>query len=104
MKLAPPPTPPPLIQTHTNKKGGICFHVDKPCFKLEPMKNVKQKKDNGFRTAYYIQRIKNVAKTARDPDMNMSLHEIQTGVKTSDRMKMSLFVYLLGVLFIFLNL
>ena len=58
---------------------------------------------NKIRRNYYVQRIKSFAKKAEDPDMNMSLNEIRTGIKTSERMTLSLLVYLLGVLVIFWN-
>lgn len=91
---------PPAIVHHVENTRGICFHVTKPCFTLNPPKNKKHKES----THYYTQRMKSFAKYAQSPDMNMTLKEIRTGVKTSDRIKMSLFVYLLGVLAIFLNL
>ncbi len=56
------------------------------------------------RRNYYVHRIKTFSKKAQDPDMNMTLNEIRTGVKTSERMTLSLLVYLLGVLVIFWNL
>lgn len=81
-------------------RKGICFHVDKPCFTLDPPKNKPHKKDT-FRTQYYIQRMKSLSKSAQSPDLNMTLNEIKTGIKTSDRMKFSLLVYLLGVILLF---
>ena len=91
--------PPPIVNR------GVCINVKK-CFTLNPPKNktAPPLKENKLRTSYYIHRIKSIAKKAQDPDMNMSLNEIKTGVKVSDRMKMSLFVYLLGVIFIFMNM
>jgi hypothetical protein len=58
---------------------------------------------NKIRRNYYVQRIKSFAKKAQDPDMNMTLNEIHTGVKTSEQMTLTLLVYLLGVLVIFWN-
>lgn len=90
------PTPPAII---TPFRRGVCFHVDKPCFKLEqkPQKN----REVPFRKDYYINRMKTAAKNVQSPDMNMTLNEIKTGVKTSERARLSLEVYLLGVLVIF---
>lgn len=96
-------TEPPAIVTPN--KRGICISVNKPCFVLNAPKNkAPQLKENKLRTEYYIHRMKSLAKSAQDPDMNMSLNEIKTGIKVSDRMKMSLFVYLLGALIIFMNM
>ena len=50
-----------------------------------------------------IKRMNTYVNKSRDPDMNMSLNEIRTGVKVSDRMLLSLEVYLLGALVIFWN-
>lgn len=96
--------PPPHVEiVHTvqvPQKRGICFHVDKPCFTLDPPKS-KKKTENTFRTSYYIQRMKAAAKSAQSPDMNMSLNEIRTGITRSERIKFSLLIYLIGVLAIF---
>lgn len=95
------PPPPTIVRPHQPVRRGVCFHVDKPCFTIEPRKNTK--KEIPFRKEYYVNRIKTMAKSAQDPDMNMSLNEIKTGVKTSDRVRLSLGVYLLGVLAIFMS-
>ena len=89
-------TPPPIVIEH-HQKRGICFHVDKPCFTLQAPKNKTEK----FRLNYYKNRIESIAKTAQSPDLNMSLDEIRNGFTRSERVKASLFVYLLGVLVIF---
>lgn len=88
---------PPAI---VHQKRGVCFHVDMPCFTLDPPKNKKQKQESAFMTRY---RIKKIAKTAQSPDMNMTLNEIRTGITRYDRMKFSFLVYILGVLAIFLT-
>lgn len=93
-------TPPPIVIEH-HQKRGICFHVDKPCFTLQAPKNKTHKSYEKFRLNYYKNRIQSIAKTAQSPDINMSLNEIRTGVTRSERVKASLFVYLLGVLVIF---
>lgn len=89
-------TPPPIVIEH-HQKRGFCFHVDKPCFTIEAPKNKTKK----LRLKYYKNRITSVAKTAQSPDLNMSLDEIRTGVKRSERVKATLFVYLVGVLVLF---
>lgn len=81
--------PPPIVR-------GICLSPSK-CFSMPP-KKAPPVKD---RTQYYIHRMKAHAKSAQDPDMDMSLNEIKTGVKLSERMALTLEVYLLGVLAVF---
>lgn len=90
--------PPPIVTQHQTNTKGICFHVTRPCFTLNPPKNKKHDV-----VKFHTQRMKSFVKYAQSPDMNLTLKEIQTGIKTSDRMKMSLAVYILGVLAIFLN-
>ncbi len=95
-------TPPPIVNPAPLKRG-ICIS-EKYCFKMDPPKNKEVKKENAFRTQYYIRRMKMHAKKAQDPDMNMTLNEIKTGVKLSERMTLTLTVYLLGVLAILWNM
>lgn len=86
------PIPPP--------KRGVCINPDK-CFVLKAPKLKEHKTNDAFRTQYYINRMRMHAKSAQSPDMNMTLNEIKTGVKVSERMTLTLEVYLLGVLVIF---
>ena len=79
--------PPTIVRPHQPVRRGVCFHV-------EPKKEFPLR---------YINRMKLAAKNAQSPDMNMTLNEIKTGVKTSDRVRLSLGVYLLGVLAIFMS-
>lgn len=92
--------PPPLITEHTQKRG-VCFRVDKPCFTLQAPVNKTHKSYDKLRLNYYKNRIVSISKTAQSPDLNMSLDEIRTGVTRSERVKATLFVYLLGVLALF---
>jgi hypothetical protein len=93
-----PSPPPPRVEV----RRGICFRPDKPCFKLDAPKNAPSlKTTNPVKLHYHIQRMKAAVKTSRDPDMFMSIDEIKTGVKKSDRVKATLFLYLVGVLLIF---
>ncbi len=94
-------TPPPIVIEH--QKRGICFHVDKPCFTIEAPKNKNNKSFEKVRLNYYINRIKSISKTAQSPDMNMSLDELRTGIKKSERIKATLFVYLVGVIILVLG-
>lgn len=84
-------SPPPIVR-------GACISQTK-CFRIEPT-HVKKAPPlvAKFRTDYYVNRMKMHVKNAQDPDMNMSLKEIRDGVKISDRMRLSLEVYGLGVL------
>lgn len=83
-------------------KRGVCIN-EHHCFVLKAPP-VKAQKENTLRTQYYINRMRMQVKKAQDPDMNMTLNEIKTGVKTSERAALSLAVYLLGVLAIFWNM
>lgn len=94
--LHPPPPPPLMIQHHHQQKRGICFHVDKPCFVLDAPKNKA-------RLEYYKKRMRSAADISKSFDVKETLVEIKTGVKLSDRMRLSLTVYLLGVLIIFVK-
>ena len=95
-------SPPPIVRPFTPPvKRGVCFHVDKPCFVLEAPKNKKSHSFEKLRLKYYKNRMSSAVEISKDPDMNMTLNEIKTGVKTSDRARLSLAVYLLGVLIIF---
>lgn len=78
-------------------RRGVCFSVDRPCFVLEAPKP-KSIPMTGPRIEYYKSRMEHHVRSVRDPDMNMSLNEIRTGIKRSDRMAASLVVYILGVL------
>lgn len=83
--------PPPIVR-------GVCLRPNK-CFSM-PLKKAPPVKENTLRTQYYINRMRIQVKKAQDPDMNMTLNEIKTGVKVSDRMALALEVYLIGVLLI----
>ena len=94
------------INSHSNLSDIV------QVFKAPPVKVAPKNKGvslgkNEFldktRRNYYVHRIKSFSKKAQDPDMNMTLNEIRTGVKTSERMTLSLLVYLIGVLVIFWN-
>lgn len=88
----------------TPVRRGVCISVDKKCFVLDAPKNkAPNLVESKARLGYHVQRIKSIAKSARDPDMNMTLNEIRTGVKLSDRMLLSLEVYLIGALLIFMS-
>ena len=89
-------SPPPIIIEH--QKRGICFHVDKPCFTIETPKNKPHEK---IRLNYYKNRMISIAKSSQSPDLNMSLNEIRTGIKKSEQVKATLFVYIVGVLILF---
>ena len=93
---------PPIVQPAPVRRG-VCIS-ENHCLVLNapPVKHMRT--ENAFRTRYYIQRMKMHTKNARDPDMNMTLNEIKTGVKVSERMTLTLGVYLLGVLAIFWNM
>lgn len=83
------------------KPGGICLAPNK-CFRLQAPKSApKPKYEENLRVFHHTQRMRYFAEQAKNPDMNMTLKEIQTGVKVSDRMALSLEVYLIGVLAIF---
>lgn len=89
--------PPVEIQAPVTFRRGVCISVEAPCFTLDPPKSKTHKFHKG-RVRYYMQ---SHVRKAIDPDMNMSLREIRDGVKTSDRIALSMAVYGLGVLFIF---
>jgi hypothetical protein len=57
---------------------------------------------NKWENAYRIERMKSVAKIAQSPDMNLTLNEIRTGERVSDKIGATLFVYTLGVFLIML--
>ena len=93
---------PPIVQPAPVRRG-VCIN-ENHCIVLKapPVKN--HGNVDKVRTQYYIQRMKMHVKSAQDPDMNMTLNEIKTGVKVSERMTLTLGVYLLGVLAIFWNM
>lgn len=81
-----------------NVVGGICISQNK-CFRLDVPKNkAPSPLSVKLRTNYHVNRMRMHAESARDPDMNMSIKEIRDGVKVSDRVRLSLTVYGLGVL------
>lgn len=87
---------PPIVR-------GICLTPDK-CFKLEPHHSKTAPEISKLRIYHHTQRMRYFAEQAKDPDLNLSLKEIQTGVKLSDRIALDLEVYLLGTLAIFWTL
>lgn len=104
----------PIIHHHQRITSHSKLSEIVQVFKAPPVKVVAPKNKgvsldkspllDKTRRNYYVHRIKSFSKKAQDPDMNMTLNEIRTGVKTSERMTLSLLVYLLGVLVIFWNL
>lgn len=91
-----------IVIEHPQQKRGVCFHVDKPCFTLKAPVNKTHKSYEKLRLNYYINRMKSSVEIAKSPDMNMTLNEIKTGITATERAKSALFVYLVGVIFIFL--
>jgi hypothetical protein len=53
-------------------------------------------------TTYHVSRIKEAAKSAQSPDMNLTLNEILTGERISDKVTTILFAYFAGVCLLFL--
>lgn len=73
-------------------------------FEAPPVKEPKRMKPiSNWERNVHISRMKVAAEYARNPDMNLTLKEILTGERVSDKIAMSLFVYFAGVFFIFLN-
>ena len=94
---------PKRITSHSNLSEIVKVFSDAP-----PVKETKMKPISVFekraRTNYHISRMKTFAKSAQSPDMNMTLNEIRTSVKVTDKIAASLFVYTVCVLFIFFSL
>lgn len=83
------------------KPGGICLAPNK-CFRLQAPKAAPSPKfQEKLRVLHHTQRMRYFAEKSKNPDMNLSLKEIQTGIQMSDHMALSLEVYLIGVLAIF---
>lgn len=92
-------SPPPIVVEH--QKRGVCFHVDKPCFTIKAPENKTHKSYEKVRLNYYKNRIISIAKSAQSPDMDMTIKEIQNGFTREEKVKATLFVYLVGVLILF---
>lgn len=85
--------PPPIVMSR-----GVCIRPD-TCFSMQAKKAPPVKHTTDISGS--VKRMKMYAKKAQDPDMNMSLNEIRTGVKVSERMTLAMEVYLAGVLILF---
>lgn len=98
----PPVVVPKRITSHS--KLSEIVHV----FSAPPVKETRMKPISSFekhaRTNYHVSRMKTFAKSAQSPDMNMTLNEIRTGVKVSDKVAAILFVYVVGVFFLFFSM
>lgn len=90
------------ITTHSNLSDIV------KVLSAPPVKETRMKPIGSFekkaRRHYHISRMKTFAKSAQSPDMNMTLNEIRTGVKMSDKIAATLFVYFVGVFFLFFSI
>jgi hypothetical protein len=99
---------PPLVHVQRITSHSKLSEIVKVFSEAPPVKETKMKPISVFekraRTNYNISRMKTFAKSAQSPDMNMTLNEIRTGVKMTDKIALSLFVYTVCVFIMFFSM
>jgi hypothetical protein len=90
----------PRVTSHS-KLSEIVRVFEAPPLKKET--RMRPVKTNKWENRYHMARMKSIANNAQSPDMNLTLHEILTGERVSDKIAATLFVYTAGVFLIFFS-
>lgn len=99
---------PPIVHVERITSHSKLSEIVKVFSEAPPIKETKMKPISTFekraRTSYHISRMKTFAKSAQSPDMNMTLNEIRTGVKVTDRIIVTLFAYTICVFVMYFSM
>jgi hypothetical protein len=88
------------VTSHSSLSEIVHIFEAPPVKKETRMKPVNTLENRTW-TKYHVSRMKSASKIAQSPDMNLSLNEILTRERVSDKIAATLFVYTLGVFLIF---